>query len=420
MKSKKIAAFGWNMVGSTCYAITSFIYLIVVTRICGVEQGGFFSLSYATAQLLLTFGRYGMRTYQATDLRSEYSFYEYGVSRVITVVMMLLLGVVYSICSFEKNFIITSALIIAMKAMDAIEDVYHGRLQQTDYVEQMGKAQAIRNVYTLLCFTGMLLLTHELLITLVVTVVTSVIICFVVNQYMINKHIRSDQEQRCIEYKAVFRLLRMCTGIFIGTFLSLLIYNIPKYAMAQMMDIEYQTYFSILFMPTFVITLLCEFIFKPTITSIAEKWDAGKKTDFKRLLFFNYGIIMVFSVIVLIGGHFVGRWLLELLYGVDLSPYKLDFVILLLGGSVSSLAYFTYNILIAIRFEKSIKITYGIVTVVCVFIIQPLVKYFGMTGAAINYLISQGLLFLIFLGTFLHIYYKHEKTMLNEAETTDA
>ena len=69
-------AFLWNMIGSTCYSGSSFLYLLVVTRICGATLAGFFSLSYATAQLLLQVGRYGVRTYQATDLNQKYSFSE--------------------------------------------------------------------------------------------------------------------------------------------------------------------------------------------------------------------------------------------------------------------------------------------------------------------------------------------------------
>ena len=42
--------------------------------------------------------------------------------------------------------------------------------------------------------------------------------------------------------------------------------------MASVMSNEYQTYYSVLFMPSFVITLMCEFVFKPTITTIAELW----------------------------------------------------------------------------------------------------------------------------------------------------
>ena len=407
MKNKKIGDLGWNIIGSTCYSVTSFFYLIIVTRVCGVEQGGFFSLAYATAQLLLTIGRYGMRTYQATDLSFKYSFREYSVSRVITVFIMMLLGVVYSMISFDREIVAASILIIAMKSIDAIEDVYHGRLQQTDHIEQMGKAQAFRSLYTLFCFAITLVSTHNLLLSLLVTVSTSLVFCFVINQYMINKHIRTDLTQQRVDYKAIFKLLYLCTGIFIGTFLSLYIYNIPKYAMSQILSIEYQTYYSILFMPTFVITLFCEFIFKPTITNIADRWCFGNRAGFKSLVRLNYGAIALFSVVVLFGGHFIGRSLLELVYGVDLSPYKIDFIILLLGGSISAFVYFTYNILIAVRFEKSIKITYGIVALVCTVIIMPLIEKFGMTGAAINYLFSQMLLLVLFAGKFLQVYFKH-------------
>ena len=89
-----------------------------------------------------------MRTYQATDLRSQYSFCEYAVSRVITVALLLLLGAAYSAVSFAERYVAVSMLVIARKALDAVEDVYHGRLQQTYHVEQMGKSQAIRNAYT--------------------------------------------------------------------------------------------------------------------------------------------------------------------------------------------------------------------------------------------------------------------------------
>ena len=44
------------MIGSTCYSGSSFLYLLVVTRVCGAQLAGFYSLSYATAQLLLQVG----------------------------------------------------------------------------------------------------------------------------------------------------------------------------------------------------------------------------------------------------------------------------------------------------------------------------------------------------------------------------
>lgn len=107
------------MIGSTCYSGSSFLYLLVVTRVCGAQLAGFYSLSYATAQLLLQVGRYGVRTYQATDLEHKYIFSEYKVSRIITCALMMLFGIIYSSFSFKGEYIIISTFIIMMKMIDA-------------------------------------------------------------------------------------------------------------------------------------------------------------------------------------------------------------------------------------------------------------------------------------------------------------
>ena len=180
-KNNQAAGFFWNMVGSACYSFSSILYLMVVTRICGAEEAGFFSLAYATAQLLLTVGRYGMRTYQATDLKSAYSFLEYGFSRILTITLMVVLGAVYSMYMFSGKYIAVSLLVVCMKAIDAVEDVYHGRLQQTYHVEQMGKSQAARNIYTTLCFVAVLAIKRDLLFTLYVSVISSLLLCIAIN-----------------------------------------------------------------------------------------------------------------------------------------------------------------------------------------------------------------------------------------------
>jgi len=393
---KRSADFIWNMIGSACYSISSIFFLMIVTRVCGAEEGGFFSLSYATAQLLLTVGRYGMRTYQATDLRSQYSFYEYIASRALSVSVMLFIGIVYSIFAFDGKYIAISIFVTGMKAIDAVEDVYHGRLQQTYHVEQMGKSQTIRNVYTTVCFAAALILSHNLLLTLIITVCSSLALCILINQYAIKRYAVSDEHEKRLSYEAVFGLIKSCSGIFVGTFLSLLLYNIPKYAMSGVLDVEYQTYYSVLFMPSFVVTLLCEFVFKPTITSIADLWFKKKITQFKKTVLISLGIIILSSVLVILAGHIIGRRLLEILYGVDLAPYKLHFIILLVGGGVSASVYMIYNILIAIRHGGSIKIVYGIVAAASIIIVRPMITHFAMMGAALSYLSSGVMLLILF------------------------
>lgn len=384
------------MIGSTCYSGSSFLYLLVVTRVCGAQLAGFYSLSYATAQLLLQVGRYGVRTYQATDLEHKYLFSEYKISRVITCALMMLFGILYSSFSFKGEYIIISTFIIMMKMIDAVEDVYHGNLQQKYHVEQMGKMLAIRNVYSAVFFTGILMVTKNLYLTCVTTAITSLILCLVVNSRTSAKYTGKENTGRSFQMSRVWELLKICTPMFVGTFLSLLLYNVPKYAMANVMADEYQTYYSILFMPSFVITLMCEFVFKPTITTIAELWWENNIKKFAVYILRIIGIILVCCAGIVVGGHLIGRTLLEIIYGVDLSPYKLQFIALLVGGGISAEVYMIYNILIAIRWGKCLLPVYSVTAVITILAARTMVKQWGIMGAALNYVLSCSILFVLF------------------------
>ena len=409
-------AFLWNMIGSTCYSGSSFLYLLVVTRICGAQLAGFFSLSYATAQLLLQVGRYGVRTYQATDLNCKYSFSEYKLSRIITCGLMMLFGIIYSSYSFSGEYIIISIFVIMMKMIDAVEDVFHGNLQQNYHVEQMGKALAIRNVYSAVFFTGILMATKSLYITCTATAVTSLILCLAVNSWFAQKYgepAGSDATENTVSNKLrhVLELLKICTPMFIGTFLSLLLYNVPKYAMANVMTDEYQTYYSILFMPSFVITLMCEFVFKPTITTIAQLWWENDLKKFVMYVLRIIAIILVCCAGIVVGGHLIGRTLLEIIYGVDLSPYKLQFIVLLTGGGIGAEVYMIYNILIAIRWGKCMLPVYSLTAVITIAAARAMVNQWGIMGASLNYLLSCSILFVLFTSILVYVILrkKHQK-----------
>ncbi|MEI3544610.1 MAG: hypothetical protein V8Q31_10160 [Alistipes communis] len=414
MKEKNVKkAFLWNMIGSTCYSGSSFLYLLVVTRVCGAQLAGFYSLSYATAQLLLQVGRYGVRTYQATDLEHKYLFSEYKISRVITCALMMLFGILYSSFSFKGEYIIISTFIIMMKMIDAVEDVYHGNLQQKYHVEQMGKMLAIRNVYSAVFFTGILMATKNLYLTCVTTAITSLILCLVVNSRTTAKYTQKEDIGRGFQMGRVWELLKICTPMFVGTFLSLLLYNVPKYAMANVMTDEYQTYYSILFMPSFVITLMCEFVFKPTITTIAELWWENNIKKFAVYILRIIGIILVCCAGIVVGGHLIGRTLLEIIYGVDLSPYKIQFIALLVGGGISAEVYMIYNILIAIRWGKCLLPVYSVTAVITILASRTMVKQWGIMGAALNYVLSCSILFVLFTTILIFAILKKKKETAN-------
>ena len=71
---------------------------------------------------------------------------------------------------------------------------------------------------------------------------------------MTRKYVGHEEDGRKLQMSHVWELLRTCNPYDLSVlFFPWLLYNIPKYAMAGVMTDEYQTYYSILFMPSFVI-----------------------------------------------------------------------------------------------------------------------------------------------------------------------
>ena len=64
-------------------------------------------------------------------------------------------------------------------------------------------------------------------------------------------------------------ILWECMPLFIGSYLTLYVGNAPKYAIDDFLELKYQTYYGILYMPSFVINLLSGFVFKPLLVDLS-------------------------------------------------------------------------------------------------------------------------------------------------------
>ena len=137
-------------------------------------------------------------------LEHKYIFSEYKVSRIITCALMMLFGIIYSSFSFKGEYIIISTFIIMMKMIDAVEDVFHGNLQQKYHVEQMGKMLAARNLYSAVFFTAMLIITKNLYCTCVATSTTSLILCLIINSQMTRKYVGHEEDGRKLQMSHVW------------------------------------------------------------------------------------------------------------------------------------------------------------------------------------------------------------------------
>ena len=81
----------WNALGSMVYALASMILAFFVLRLLGEREGGIFGFGYSTlGQQFFILAYFGIRPFQITDMKGEFSFKEYLGFRNITAALAFL------------------------------------------------------------------------------------------------------------------------------------------------------------------------------------------------------------------------------------------------------------------------------------------------------------------------------------------
>ncbi len=393
------SSFAWNSIGSILSAGSSFILLSCVTQAVGATDGGIFAFAFSSAQLLLTLGKYGVRSYQATDVTRQISNATYFISRVLTCIAMLIMcGGMIAVLGYHGADAGVIMAVGLLKMVDAVEDVYHGQLQLNDKLNVAGQLLALRNLLSMVLFAALIFTTKNIALTCWVTAAVSLVVCVVINHPALQKTERLRLYWHHGEQK---QLALACLPLFVGQFLSLYIYNAPKYAIEMFCESEIQTYYNIIFMPAFAINLLSEFVFKPFLTSLARWWDDGEMGRFSGMVWKMIAFILAATAAVLVGTWFVGAPLLSLVFGVDILPYRGQLMVLMLGGGCGAVVYFLYNVLTSMRKQTLILINYGTAAVVITAVAFGTVSRYGITAAALAYVATEMVLCaLMLMGTF--------------------
>ena len=75
MKNNFKKNFIWNTIGVFSISLTSFVYSLILVRLCELSISGVWSYAFAVACTAVTIASFGGRTYQVTDVKNELTTY---------------------------------------------------------------------------------------------------------------------------------------------------------------------------------------------------------------------------------------------------------------------------------------------------------------------------------------------------------
>lgn len=403
---EKKVGFIWNTLGSLVYSFFNAIILMVCTRLNGTEIAGIFSICYATGCILNAIGDLGIRIFQVTDTNKKYKFGDYLYSRMFAVLIMLIIALAFSIISGYSNekFFICMILIL-IRVVDNFSETFQAEFQLNERLDIAGKALLYRNVLEIISFAIMDIITHNIYISFITMLIISILILFIYDIRLIKKQYKSIGK---IDFNKIKEILRECVPLGISTLISMYVINAVKYAIDMFGDNTMQTYFNVLYMPTFVINLVSILIMKPLLKTFGEYWNNNEEKKFVKIIIeiilFLIGITVIIEILALTIGVQILGWL----YAINLSNCRLELFLLILSGLFYASSTVIFYALGTIRKQKQTTISYAICTVFATIISNILVKNYGILGSTISSVLIMIALFIILLVFFL-IGYTREK-----------
>lgn len=401
------ANYLWYSLGSGLFALSTLIMTILVSRSVGEQIGGMFSIGLSIAQIFMTIANFEVRTYQVTDVKNEFSFGDYFTFRILMCVLAYGTSIVYVVINGYSALKVTIILLLCLyKIIEGVTDVFEGEFQKKNRIDISGKSMFFRTFFSVTGLVITLAITKNIKISLVVMNIIAVICLVIINIMPVKFFAKISITS---EFKKLGKIFVYCWPLAISTFINTYIINSSKLAIDKTMSDEYQLYYSAVFMPNMVINLFSGIIFKPMQTSMAEAYNNGEMKKFNKVIFKMIGIIVGFTFVCMIGAYLLGIPVLSLLYGVELKPYKLVLIVLLMAGGINAINIILYYVLTIMRKQNVMVLFYSVVAVVSLLFINKVTKKYELMGAAMGYLVLVALLMLLLTVYILVLIGKRKK-----------
>ncbi len=393
--------FVWNTIGFAAWGMVFPLLTIVVTWLAGVERAGMFSFAFVVANLLYIMANYGVRTYQVSDIDEFHGFADYQLNRIITCLVMLVVGFIFTkIAGYEGEMATMCMGLFAFKAVDALGEVYEGRLQQVDKLYLGGISLTARSAAAFVFFAILLVVTGDLGIASIAMAVAALAsFAFLTFPLTMFETPRSTP----LNLHSVGILFKECFPVFLALFLYAVIDNMPKFVMqGAALPYDNQLYFNALYFPAMAVLISVGMIYKPMLVKMANVWaDESRRSRFDLIIIAMMVIIVVITVVGVLVMNWIGIPVMSFLYGFDFAPFtQLSFIMLAAGG-VTAAIDFLYQVITILRRQQVVMSLYLITFGFSLLVLILMIPMMQLQGAIVGYLIVMSILLILLVREYI-------------------
>ena len=389
--------FFWNVLGTGLNAFNSLFFMIIVTRINGIDEAGIFTIAFSTACILFSVGIYAGRIYQVTELNKDITDIDFIFSRIITCIIMVISVILFSMINkYDINKTLIFLLLTIYKVIEAFCDVFYGILQKNEKLDVVGKSLFLKAIMSILAFLVIDLISQNIIISIILADIICIIITILYDFKKIFKYLNFKDK---VKIKNVIYIFKKGFFVFAISFLGIYILNAPKYAIDRYLPSNVQTIFGIIVMPATVVGLVAQFLIHPYLNKLLKLYEQRDLIKFNKLINKIIFFIMLFGLIGALLGYFIGTEVLQIIYGIELRQYKIDLAIIIISATLYAVGTIYSSVLTTVRKTFSQFIIYNIISVFALIFSNILTKFFEIKGSIIAYfliMLMQSMAYLIY------------------------
>ena len=223
--------FFWNAFSAVMNSFQTMLLLLIITRMGNETDSSIFVMAYAVGNLVLNVGKYGVRQYQVTDINEQCRFKDYLKARYASMVFMFISIFSYLFYHWIRNdyTIEKSVVVLAIclvKAVEAFEDVYHGRMQQKGRLDVAGRILGVRLCIFIIGYGILYIVTKNLVLTSMINLLITIIIAIILNTIAF-KEFRDKDSSNDVSGGAK-KIIIECLPLCLCMCLNMYIANAPK------------------------------------------------------------------------------------------------------------------------------------------------------------------------------------------------
>lgn len=411
-KKTMLKNFIWNTIGTGFNSFNSLFFLVIVTRINGLESAGIFSIAYATATILYTLALYSGRLCQVTDIENKISDKDYIANRTLTCIIMLIGAALYlgikQYTPFKTGVFVMLAI---FKGLEAFSDILYGVMQKNGVLYKAGQSLTVKGFVGVILFGLINYFTKDLILACLSLVIINLLV-LIVYDYLIVSRKLIDNNIKVVK-ENVLAILKSEFFVFVNSFAGIYILNAPKYAIDSYLTEDIQAIYGYIMMPATVMTLFTQFIVMPVLGKLKDLYEVKDFKTFKSLTLKIKLIVIAFGAFAVLAAFLLGPEFLGLIYGVDLLAYRMNLCVIIASYIFYAISYVNLVTLTTIRHTFVQFVIYVISMIIAFIGSTVLVKTLnlGINGATFSCTTTLAIQFLMYSVVTKIIMHREEKSI---------